>query len=70
MEEVAADEGRTAAPKVKESSIRDAVKGLWEGADVESFETFLYPVFKVELVIRRKHRSVMVDGRSGKELTL
>jgi DNA-binding transcriptional ArsR family regulator len=69
MEEVAADEGRTAAPKVKESSIRDAVKGLWEGADVESFETFLYPVFKVELVIRRKHRSVLIDGRSGKELT-
>jgi uncharacterized protein DUF87 len=56
-------------PKIKESDVRDAVKGLWEGADVESFEPFLYPVFKVELVVRRKHRQVLIDGRSGKELS-
>ena len=70
MEEVTVDDGRVIPPKLKESDIRDAVKGLWEGADVESFETFLYPVFRVELVIRRKHRTVLIDGRSGRELTL
>ena len=69
MEEVAAESGRVIPPKVRESDVRDVVKGLWEGADVESFETFLYPIFRVELVIRRKHRSVLIDGRSGKELT-
>ena len=69
MEEVAVDEGKVLAPTVKESDVRDAVKGLWEGADVESFETFLYPIFKVELVIRRKRRSVLIDARSGKELS-
>ena len=69
MEEVQVDNGRVMAPKLKESDVRDAVKGLWEGADVESFETFLYPVFRVELVIRRKHRTVLIDGRSGRELT-
>jgi hypothetical protein len=68
MEEVVAEDGKAPAPKIKESDVRDAVKGLWEGADVESFETFLYPVFRVELVIRRRHRSVLIDGRSGKEL--
>jgi len=68
IEEVAVQDRRVLAPKVKESDVRDAVKGLWEGADVASFETFLYPVFKVELVIRRKHRSILIDGRSGKEL--
>lgn len=62
------EETRVLPPKIKESDVRDAVKGLWEGADVESFEPFLYPVFKVELVVRRKHRQVLVDGRSGKEL--
>ncbi len=56
-------------PKIQESDVRDAVKGMWEGADVESFEAFLYPVFKVELVVRRKHRQVLIDGRSGKELS-
>ena len=69
MEEVAVDGGRAVPPRLKESDVRDVVKGLWEGADVESFETFLYPVFRVELVIRRKHRTVLIDGRSGKELT-
>jgi DNA-binding transcriptional ArsR family regulator len=68
MEEVAVDGGRAVPPRLKESDVRDVVKGLWEGADVESFETFLYPVFRVELVIRRKHRTVLIDGRSGKEL--
>ena len=64
------DVGRESAllPKLKESDVRDAVKGLWEGADVDSFEPFLYPVFKVELVVRRKHRQVLIDGRSGREL--
>ncbi len=57
-------------PKVKESSVRDVVKGLWEGADVDSFEPFLYPTYTVELTVRRKHRQLVIDGRSGKELTL
>ena len=55
-------------PRVKESSVRAVVKGLWEGADVDSFEPFLYPTFEVELVVRRKLRKVLVDGRSGREL--
>ena len=59
---------RVVPPKIKEADVRDAVKGLWDGADVESFEPFLYPVYRVELVVRRKHREVLVDGRSGKEL--
>ena len=69
MEEVPLDDVKVLAPKLKEPDVKEAVKGLWEGADVESFETFLYPVFKVELVVRRRHRSVLIDGRSGKELT-
>jgi DNA-binding transcriptional ArsR family regulator len=64
------DKVRIVPPKLKEPDVRDAVKGLWEGADVDSFEEFLYPVFKVELVLKRRHRNVWLDGRSGKELAL
>jgi uncharacterized protein len=60
--------GRVVAPKIRESNVREAVKGLWDGADVDSFEPFLYPTFKVELMVRRKHRHVLIDGRSGREL--
>ena len=69
LSQVDVQKARVVPPKIKEADVRDAVKGLWEGADVESFEPFLYPVFRVELVVRRKHRQVLVDGRSGKELT-
>ena len=69
LEEVLVEDGRTFATKFKEPDVKEAVKGLWEGADVESFETFLYPVYRVELVVRRRHRSVLIDGRSGKELS-
>lgn len=61
---------RVLQPKLVEQDVREAVKGLWDGADVESFEALLYPVFKVELVLKRKHRLVLLDGRSGKELSL
>jgi uncharacterized protein len=69
LAEVDFDRARVVPPRIKEGDVRDAVKGLWEGADVESFEPFLYPVFRVELVVRRKHRQVLIDGRSGRELT-
>jgi len=68
FEEVPVEDGRVLSAKLKESDVKEAVKGLWEDADVESFETFLYPVYKVELVLRRKHRLILIDGRSGKEL--
>ena len=45
------------------------MKGLWDGADFETFETILYPIFRVEMVLKRRHRQVLLDGRSGKELT-
>jgi hypothetical protein len=68
FEEIPMGDGRIFSTKLKESDVKEAVKGLWEDADVESFETFLYPVYKVELVVRRKHRLVLIDGRSGREL--
>ncbi len=70
LAQIDVQKARVGQSKVKEQDIRDAVKGLWEGADVDSFETLLYPVFRVELVLKRRHRQVLLDGRSGKELAL
>ncbi|QQG48852.1 MAG: DUF87 domain-containing protein [archaeon] len=53
-----------------EEALREVVKGLWQGSDLASFETLLYPVFKVDLALRRKRRHVLVDGKTGKELSL
>ena len=69
LSEVGLEKTGVVPPRIKEADVRDAVKGLWEGADVDSFEPFLYPVFRVELVVRRKHRQVLIDGRSGREVT-
>jgi hypothetical protein len=68
--EVDIGKSRVVPPKIKEGDVKDVVKGLWEGADVASFEPFLYPVYRVELVVKRKRREVLIDGRSGKELPL
>src|SRR5712692_4327923 len=69
LSEIDLGKTRVIQPKISEADVRDAVKGLWEGADIDSFESFLYPIYKAELVVRRKHRQVLVDGRSGRELT-
>jgi DNA-binding transcriptional ArsR family regulator len=68
LAEVDLRKARVVLPRLREQDVRDAVKGLWEGADVDSFEPFLYPIFRVELVLKRKHRQVWLDGRSGREL--
>ena len=68
LQEVDLEKAKVVPPKIREQDVRDAVKGLWEGADMDSFEPLLYPTFLVELVVRRKHREALVDGRSGREL--
>jgi len=50
--------------------MREAVRGLWDGADLDSFTVFHYPVYRVELMLGWKRRYVWVDGRTAKELTL
>jgi hypothetical protein len=68
LSQVDVEKGRITPAKFREQDVRDAVKGLWDGADVESFESFLYPIFNIELVLKRRLRQVQLDGRSGKEL--
>ncbi|MDG7001613.1 MAG: DUF87 domain-containing protein, partial [Nitrososphaerota archaeon] len=54
--------------KIKENDVRDVVKGMWDGADLESFRQVYYPVYLAELILNRKKRYLWIDGRSGKEI--
>jgi uncharacterized membrane protein YkoI len=62
-------EGRTASSStLAEEQLRDVVKGLWDGSDLESFTPFLYPVYRVEFAQGRSRREVTIDGRTGTTL--
>ena len=54
--------------KIKESQVREFVKGMWDGADVDNFRQFYYPVYLAELVLKGRNRYVWIDGRTGKEI--
>jgi hypothetical protein len=57
-------ETRTSA-SLKESEVSEVVKGMWEGADLKSFRPFPYPLYRVELALRRKRRELILDGLTG-----
>jgi uncharacterized protein len=54
--------------KLGEGKVRDVIKGLIPQSDVQSFQRFLYPFFRVELMKDRKKRVVWLDGRTGNEV--
>lgn len=59
---------RLAKLKIKEDEVREVVKGMWNGADLESFRQVYYPVYLAELRLNRKKRYLWIDGRTGKEI--
>ena len=44
------------------------IKGVIPYSDVQSFKRFVYPLYRVELIMKRKKRMVWLDGRTGKEI--
>jgi len=55
---------------IKENEVRDVVKGFIERLDVESFKPFLCPLYRVELTLKNKKRTILIDGRTGNEVQL
>jgi hypothetical protein len=66
LQEIVPGDAKILAQKLKEEEVREVVKGLWEGSDLESFRPFLYPIYRIELALKRKRREIWLDGRSGK----
>ena len=71
LNELTASDGfKLAKLKIKEEQVREMVKGLWRGADVESFRQIYYPVYLAQLSMNERKRYVWIDGRTGKEIEM
>jgi len=53
---------------LKEDDVREVVRALWGESELEGFTPFLYPLYRVELALKRKGRTTWVDGRTGKNV--
>jgi len=67
LEEVEASKEHIIEGKLNEKMVREVIKGVNPHSDVQSYKQFLYPLFRVELIMRRKKRVVWLDGQTGKE---
>jgi len=54
--------------KLDENKIREVIKGLISYSDVQSFKRFYYPLYRVELIMKRRKRVVWLDGTTGNEI--
>ena len=68
LEPVSGARGEVEEYKLDEAKVREVIKGLIPYSDVQSFRRFVYPLYKVELIMKRKKRIVWLDGRTGKEI--
>lgn len=68
LDQVEKGEGRVESARLREDDLREVVRGVWDGADLDAFTVFHYPVYKVEMMLRRKKRHLWIDGRTSKEL--
>lgn len=53
---------------VTKESLRTILKGLEPTAEIVGFETIYYPVYRIVLASDHAERSLLLDGRTGKEL--
>ena len=44
------------------------VKGLITHSEVHEYREFVYPLYRVELVSKRRKRIVWLDGRTSREI--
>jgi len=54
--------------KLDEEKVREVIKGLISYSDVQSFKRFVYPLYRVELMMKRRKRIVWLDGQTGREI--
>ena len=50
-----------------EAEVRELVRGLREDYDLVSFRPFYYPLYKVDLALGNRNRTVWIDGVTGEE---
>jgi hypothetical protein len=68
LEPVEASQAKTEEVKLKEEKVREVIKGLVPYSDIQSYRQFVYPFYRVEMVMRRRKRIVWLDGQTAKEI--
>jgi predicted transcriptional regulator len=54
--------------KLDEQKVREVIKGLIPYSDVQSFRRFVYPLYRVELIMKRRKRIVWLDASTANEV--
>jgi uncharacterized protein len=54
--------------KLDEEKVREVIKGVIPYSDVQTFKRFVYPLYRVELIMKRRKRIVWLDGTTGNEI--
>ncbi|MGA1976181.1 MAG: DUF87 domain-containing protein [Conexivisphaerales archaeon] len=63
------DEGGTIeGQNVAEGQLREVVRGLFEGGELEGVSLFYYPLYRVRLSLDAKVRTVWIDSRTGRQV--
>jgi hypothetical protein len=68
LEPVEVSKAKTEPSKLDEEKVREVIKGVVPYSDVQSYRQFIYPFYRVELVMKRRKRVVWLDGRTAKEI--
>ncbi len=53
---------------VKKSEVKEVIEGLFDQHNLETFEPFSYPLYRVKLLLGQKSRTVWIDGRTGRNI--
>lgn len=68
LEPVSGSKANLEEYKLDEEKVREVIKGLISYSDVQSFKRFVYPLYRVELIMKRRKRIVWLDGTTGREI--
>ena len=68
LEAVEGPKAKVEEYKLDEKKVREVIKGLVPYSDVQTFKRFVYPLYRVELIMKRRKRIVWLDGTTGREI--
>lgn len=66
LENVDLRSARVVQAPLDDAELRQVVRAMWGESELESTTRFLYPLYRVGLATKRKHRTIWMDGRTGR----
>jgi uncharacterized protein len=60
--------GEVEQNQLSQEALRQVIAGLIPDSEIQEYRAFVYPLYRVELVLNGKKRIAWVDGRTGEEI--